>query len=256
MNRQARERAHFNEIITSGDRLRTEKYYETARTSRRFYDEQLFRECKGMRALEIGTGTGTYAFRLAESGADVIAFDVSDAAVSLAAEHGRKKSVPLGLRFAVMDAHRMGFPDDTFDLVCGGGVLHHVELGRAFAEVARVLKPGGRAIFIEPLGHNPLINAYRRLTPALRTADERPLSIADLERAEEFFSRVHVRFFHLMSLVAVAFRPFPIYESVLAALERADAWVLSRWPWARKGAWISVLLCEDPRPSVGPVTPP
>jgi hypothetical protein len=57
------------------------------------------------------------------------------------------------------------------------------DLSLACSEIARVLRPGGPAIFVEPLGHNPLINAYRKRTPALRTVDEHPPTKARFVRS-------------------------------------------------------------------------
>ena len=45
-----------------------------------------------------------------------------------------------------------------------------------------MLRPGGRALFLEPLLDNPLLKVFRRLTPSARTDDERPLSASDLRR--------------------------------------------------------------------------
>jgi hypothetical protein len=47
--------------------------------------------------------------------------------------------------------------------------------------MTKILQPKGKAIFIEPLGHNFLINLYRRLTPNIRSADEHPLLAKDLK---------------------------------------------------------------------------
>ena len=54
-----------------------------------------------------------------------------------------------------------------FDAVLGKQILHHLDLGVAIPEIVRVLRPGGRAVFLEPLIHNPLLEGYRRLTPHL-----------------------------------------------------------------------------------------
>ena len=123
--------------------------------------------------------------------------------------------------FRVMDAERLDFPDRTFDLV-PVAVLHHLDLSLAYPGVARVLRPGGSAIFVEPLGHNPLINAYRRRTPSLRTVDEHPLLLADLEQAREQFRAVDARYFHLSSLAAIPIRRRQRFRSIVAGCERLD----------------------------------
>jgi ubiquinone/menaquinone biosynthesis C-methylase UbiE len=52
--------------------------------------------------------------------------------------------------FHIMSAQEIEFDDNTFDYAVGLGALHHLNLDLAGAEIARVLKPGGSAIFIEP----------------------------------------------------------------------------------------------------------
>ena len=61
---------------------------------------------------------------------------------------------------------------------------------RGAREIARTLKPGGTALFIEPLGHNPAHQLYRRMTPSMRTADEHPLLQSDLASARRHFGEV------------------------------------------------------------------
>ncbi len=70
-----------------------------------------------------------------------------------------------------MDAEQLAFRDQSFDLVVGEAILHHLDLERCFAKISRILQPAGVAVFIEPLGHNPVLNWYRRQTPGLRTPD-------------------------------------------------------------------------------------
>src|SRR3546814_18316951 len=74
-----------------------------------------------------------------------------------------------------MNAEAMTFPDDSFDLVFGSGIIHHLDIDRASGEIARVLRPGGRAVFIEPLGLNPAIALYRRFPPRALTPHDPPL---------------------------------------------------------------------------------
>jgi len=75
-----------------------------------------------------------------------------------------------------MNAEQMAFADDTFDMVFGHSVLHHTDLRLTRGETYRILKTGGIGVFVEPLGHNPLVNLFRRLTPHWRTPAERPFT--------------------------------------------------------------------------------
>lgn len=90
--------------------------------------------------------------------------------------------------FLLMDANNLEFEDNTFDVVYGGGILHHLQFERALDEVRRVLKPGGAMVFEEPLNINPVGKLVRVLTPQARTEDERPLGNAELNLCARRFS--------------------------------------------------------------------
>ena len=94
----------------------------------------------------------------------------------------------LSPKFMIMDAHRLEFPDNHFDVVFGTGILHHLELDRALAEISRVLKPDGILLFGEPLDNNPIGRFIRQLTPRARTADERALRHDALARIGQRFA--------------------------------------------------------------------
>ncbi len=83
-------------------------------------------------------------------------------------------------KFFLMDAHRLAFPDQSMDVVYGGGILHHLDFEVALKEIHRVLKPGGVMYFREPLDINPVGKIVRLLTPRARTVDERPLKMPEL----------------------------------------------------------------------------
>jgi hypothetical protein len=122
-------------------------------------------------------------------------------------------------------------------------------LNTCFAELARVLDPAGDAVFIEPLGHNPVIALYRLLTPRLRTRDEHPLRMEDFVLARQYFGEVRVRYFNLTSLLAVPFRRLPFFSRLIRVLERLDGWLFERMPRMRRYAWTAVVVLSKPRPA-------
>jgi SAM-dependent methyltransferase len=89
------------------------------------------------RVLEVGCGWGELAEWIArETGAEVVAVDLSPRMVELALERGIDASVA--------DVQALPFADGTFDLVVAAWMLYHVpDLDRGLAEIARVLRPGG-----------------------------------------------------------------------------------------------------------------
>jgi hypothetical protein len=103
-----------------------------------------------------------------------------------------------------------------------------------------VLRPGGRAIFYEPMGHNPLINRFRQRTPELRTPDEHPLLVRDFTLAREYFRRVDVQYFGLTTLGAVAISKDTDSGWMMQMCERVDGVVL-KLPGVGPRAWMVLM---------------
>jgi SAM-dependent methyltransferase len=247
--KQQREQEFHNRIFSDGTRRVADKYYTILRNSRLFY-EQFLNDRAGGRVLEYGCGPGSYSFHLARRGAQVTGIDISSTAIELAAGEAKRAGLA-SLSFQVMDAEKLEFADNTFDLVCGTAILHHLDLDKAFSQLARTMTPGGAAVFMEPLAHNPVINLYRRLTPELRTIDEHPLRMSDIAIANRYFRRVEPRFFTLHSLLAVPLRNTRLFRQALAALEQADTTLFRFVPPARRYAWQVILTLADPRKDIG-----
>src|SRR2546427_9315383 len=236
-----REEADFHDRLRSADLLQdrsayeyltsNKRFYAIDRRSRRFIEDWLVARCQGMNVLDYCCGDGRYSFVVAQHGGEATGIDISSVSIENCARKARELGIAGRTRFEVMDAERMTFPDDSFDLACVAGVLHHLDLPRAYAELARVLRPGGAVVSLEALGHNPIIQAYRRRTPHLRTSWEMEhiVHMKDLELARRYFRKVTYTFFHLATLAAVPFRSTPIFRPLLATLEAADS-VLLRLP--------------------------
>jgi len=106
-----------------------------------------------MSVLELGCGTGYFTREIARTGAAVTAIDIS---ADLLAEARRMLDAG-NVTFLEQNAYRMTFGDGLFDAVIGCSVLHHLDSEKAFKEVYRVLRPGGRIVFTEPNMLNPQI---------------------------------------------------------------------------------------------------
>jgi len=100
------------------------------------------------RSLEIGAGTGYFTLNLLRAGliSEATCTDISPG--MLATLRANAEKLGLELRTEQVDAERLPFADESFDLVLGHAVLHHIpDLPRAFAEFSRVLAPGGTVLF-------------------------------------------------------------------------------------------------------------
>lgn len=96
----------------------------------------------GVRVLDLGTGTGTVARALARRGAVVTGLDVSADMLAKAAELARGEG--LTVQWTEGSAEATGMSDSSIDLVVAGQCWHWFDGARTFAEVTRVLAPGGR----------------------------------------------------------------------------------------------------------------
>lgn len=239
-DRLARERDFHNARFEDGDSRQAQlKYYWAIADGAKEYTDSVARIAAGKDVLEYGCADGSFARELAPSVRSITAIDISDAAIRTAAAGCDAANA----RFAVMDAMDMDFPDGSFDLVFGSGIVHHLDTAVCAKEVCRVLRSGGTALFWEPLGLNPAINAYRRLTPSARTEDEHPLLPADFRTLRQHFADVSVRRYGLTTLLALPFRASPAGARLKSALSQLDAALLTV-PGVRELAWYALITCR------------
>ena len=244
---QEREAAFHNRAYAEHVRAPVWGYYDITEASSTYFWSLIEQERPAQkRVLELGCGVNAQAFRLARMGARVTGIDISPVAVASVSETAKREGLSDRAAFRVMDGESLEFGDATFQLVCGSAIIHHLDPGSAYAEIARVLDPAGVAIFIEPLGHNPFINLYRRRTPDLRTADEHPLLLPELGLAREHFSRVEARFFHLTSLAAIPLRGRRLFPPLVRGLDALDRRLFALAPALRKHAWFTVFRLTGP----------
>ncbi len=196
------------------------------------YSELCREDLDGGHALEICGGFGKLAAALAGvfpdakvTGLDLYAAGGPDADSALE-KHPN-------LEYVAGDAFDLSrYPENSIDLVWGQAALHHLshDLKGIARETSRVLKPGGRLVFIfEPLGHNLLVAAIRAMRMARhQLGDESNLYLSQFERIGESFARTEVQVFNLLGYPAKALadRLVPAAH----AIKRADATLFHRFP--------------------------
>lgn len=178
--------------------------------------------------LEVGSGTESLALQLDHARFEFSSIDISDEAIAFAQQHKRLPQA----KFLVDDAHHTQFPDGLFDLAIGRGILHHLDLPAACAEIKRVLKPDGKIVFGEPLDCNVLINLYRKLTPNIRSRDERPLSRESLMLLRSHFGELDIRYYGFLTL-----GPAILGLKSPRVLHRLDSFLLNTLGLGRFLAW-------------------
>jgi len=240
------EAGFFDTCVQDNVRKPLAKYYAITRDSQNHYEELLFRDCEGKQVLEYGCGTGSYALPMAKRGARVFGIDISPGSVDLARKHAAEAG-EIRAEFKVMDAMNLEYDDSSFDLVIGTGILHHLDIHKSFREICRVLKPGGRACFYEPLGHNPALNLFRKATPKMRTDDEHPLRRCDLLGLKEYFDTSSYRFFHLATFGALPFLNTKVFWPLVDVCEGMDRVAFRLVPLIRWWAWYTTLEYIGPK---------
>jgi SAM-dependent methyltransferase len=199
-------------------------------------------DVEGLRIVDFGCGSGANSVLLANRGAHVWGVDISGDLIRLAERRMAASGRPGGARFVVASAHDLPFPDGSIDIVFGIAILHHLDLQLVSRELFRVLRPGGRAIFQEPVRNSPVVRFVRSLIP-YRAPDispfERPLTDLELRDFAAPFSSLHVRSFSLPHVRAAHL--LPLSGKRIDALYRSDRAVLRAVPALSRYAAIRVL---------------
>ncbi|HUJ61941.1 MAG TPA: class I SAM-dependent methyltransferase [Kofleriaceae bacterium] len=203
----------------------------------------LLGDVRGLELLDFACGIGEESVYFATLGARVTGIDISDVGIrSLqrrAAHHG------LAIRALKMRVDPTELASESFDRVHGLGILHHAGIGPGLAEVHRLLRPGGIAVFLEPLGDSPPIEAAKRWlmehVHALGhfdevTEHERNLTWAEIDREVGRFESAWVYPYHLLYRLK---RLVP--DAWLPAIRRIDHAALALAPELRRYAGAVVL---------------
>lgn len=193
--------------VVKGTRMNIGKYYNDA-FSKYTYEKKknLIGDVRQKQVLDLGCGKGEATIEALKEGAYVTAIDISPRSIELVYQKAQEIGLEKHLKAFVMDAHHLEFGDEIFDLVIGNGILHHLpDLEGALSEVRRVLKKDGYAVFLEPLGMNPILKLYRVFTPSMRTKDEQPFRMRELNIIKEVFPGTKFMFFDLTTLIGKIF---------------------------------------------------
>jgi len=158
--------------------------------------------CVSKKVLDYGCGNGVHSSFLNKVSKELIGIDLSKNSLEIA-----KKRAGEDVKFLVMDCEKMDFPNDSFDIVFDGGTFSSLDINKALPEIKRVLKPGGYLIGIETFGHNPIANLKRKINVkrGKRTvwAASHIIKNKDLRLMKELFTEEEVKFFHLISFIAI-----------------------------------------------------
>ena len=198
----------FHNKLQSQKRGRFENIFYKAlyNISEDFFD-YLKNNANNAEILDYGCGIGSFVEEVSKFGPKkIVGIDISEVSINKAVK--RTKELKTTVDFIVDNCEKTKFDNNSFDVVYGSGILHHLQINKCLDEIHRVLKPNGSLVFIEPLGTNPIINFYRKLTPKSRSEDEHPLMDKDFKYIKSKFTNTEIKYYGLSTLIF-----FPFYKS-------------------------------------------
>lgn len=160
---------------------------------------------KDSKVLEIGCGNGDFTRYLAEeTAAPILAVDISPELIKIAKEKIKRPNVSFG----VANVEKLPFESESFDVVTGKSILHHLDLGKSLPEVKRVLKKEGRIFFSEPNMLNPQVFVERKIRFIGRWLENSPTETA-------FFRWSLAAWFGRQGFSEIKIRPFDFLHPLI-----------------------------------------
>lgn len=233
-----RDRAHHRDEIAP-EESPNRRFYEAATLVRDHVDDWICRNADGGIFLDYACGNGLQGIAAARAGArHVVGIDISETSVRNATESAATLGVSETTSFLQRDCENTGLPDGCFDAILCSGMLHHLDLSRAFPELHRITAPGGRIYCQEALHYNPVIQMYRNRTPELRTSWEKEhiLGLRDVRFAGNWFRVENTRFYLMTAPLATLLPQGPLRRGGLKIGHAIDR-VLTRTPFLKYWSW-------------------
>ena len=192
--------------------------------------------------LDYGCGIGSVTEKISSSNPEkLIGVDISEISINKAIESA--KNLNIKIEYSVDNCENLKIKEKTFDLVFGSGILHHLNLEKAINEICRVLKDNGEMVFLEPLGTNPLINFYRKLTPNSRSRDEHPFIKKDFILINSLFKDVKINYYGFFTLIFFLFYRKPESSLFFKLLYKLDNYFF-KFDYFKNFAWSILIVAK------------
>ncbi len=173
--------------------------------------------------LELGAGTGAFTECLLNTGAKVLATDISEASLEILQKRFAKYK---NISVKAADLEFLPFDDNTFDFVTSAGSLSYGDNMLVLNEIYRVLKPNGMYIAVDSLNHNPvyMLNRwihYLRGRRTLSTLKRMPTTnLIDIYRKQ--FGQSSVYYFGSITWIVPFFKIFLSEKKISMTIDYFD----------------------------------
>jgi len=213
-----REKDFHNKLHSSGNPRTQNKYYKALHNLYEDFLIFLKNNAQNKNVLDFGCGSGGYAEKVVNfNPSKLTAIDISEKAIKIAKSKGYNK-----IDFKVENCESTNLDSNSFDVIYGVGILHHLNLKKTVKEIERLLRKDGSLFFIEPLGTNPIINLYRKFTPNARSDDEHPLTFSDIRYFESLLDKVKIHYYGFLTLIFLPLYKSPKNSKIFSFLSKID----------------------------------
>ena len=233
----------FHNKLQSGNGRRFENIFYRAISNmfKDFYN-YLEENCKNKEILDYGCGIGHNVNIVSKfNPSKIVGIDISE--VSIEKAKNNKNKFQNNINFISDNCEKSSINSNSFDIIYGSGILHHLKLEKAIDEINRLLKQDGKIIFMEPLGTNPFINLYRNLTPKSRSPDEHPLVNKDFQYIKKYFKNLDLKFYGFLTLLLFPFYRNPDKSALFKILSNIDQ-ALFKFNFFKKFAWSTLIIAK------------
>ncbi len=199
-------------------------FYKAIHNLNEDYFKYLQQVTNNSEVLDYGCGIGSSVERVAQNKPrKIVGIDISEVSINKAKK--KAEELNIAVDYKVDNCEKTNLESDSFDVVYGSGILHHLQFDKCLDEIHRLLKSKGSLVFIEPLGTNPLINLYRKLTPNSRSIDEHPLLAKDFEYINKKFFETKIKYYGFLTLVFFPFYKNPENSKIFKFLATLDQYL-------------------------------
>lgn len=251
-NNRLNAEAEFQNARKKGDLFfsRRLKFYYLTNEALKYYQKILSENTSGKKIIVVGCAEGGVT-PLAKAGAkQVLGVDIASEPVKKLNQSIEKENLSHIASAVVGNAELLDVPNNSFDVICCLGVLHHLDIAKAASSWSNALNEEGLVIMEEPMAYNPIVAIYRLLTPKMRTEDEHPLVPADIKLLKKYFKKVDVQGYVLLSLFSLFFvyiyKSDELRDKSNKFLEKIDNLLLKRFKFLNYFCWTSVIVLRDP----------
>ena len=170
------------------------------------YAYSLLGNLEGKKLLDYGAGDGWNSICFAKAKANIWAIDISEKGIDLIKKKAQANSVSELIIAEVQNCYKTRFPADMFDIIYGGGILHHLDIEVACQEICRILHPNGVAVFYEPFRETKIMDIIKKIVlrslrkkPSEETKNELPLTCKRIDLMRSYFRVVNYRPFNVLT---------------------------------------------------------